>query len=48
MFLPSLYGFSVYDAYMNTMGNNDLFKGEQREFLKKTYQSPDFIMPESR
>ncbi|MFZ3577942.1 hypothetical protein [Virgibacillus sp. DJP39] len=42
LFLPSLYGSSIFDAYMNTAENNKLFEKEQRRFLKDTYQNPDF------
>ena len=38
MFLPSLIGFGVYDAYINTVENNKLFESEQRKFLQKNYQ----------
>lgn len=42
LFIPSLYGFSMYDSYMNTVENNKLFEKEQRRFLKDNYQTPDF------
>ncbi|ASK60756.1 hypothetical protein CFK37_00300 [Virgibacillus phasianinus] len=42
LFLPSLYFFSMYDSYMNTVENNKLFEREQRRFLKDNYQNPDF------
>jgi TM2 domain-containing membrane protein YozV len=42
LFLPSIYGFSIYDSYMNTVENNKLFEKEQRRFLKDNYQNPDF------
>lgn len=42
LFLPSLYGFSVYDAYSNTVENNKLYDKEQRQFLKKNYQNEGF------
>ncbi|MCT8139929.1 hypothetical protein H1D32_20845 [Anaerobacillus sp. CMMVII] len=38
LFIPSHYGFSVYDSYVNTVENNKLFESEQRKFLKKKYQ----------
>lgn len=38
LFLPSLFGFSVYDSYVNTVENNKLFESEQKKFLKKNYQ----------
>ncbi|WP_404451778.1 hypothetical protein [Virgibacillus necropolis] len=42
LYLPSLYGFSMYDSYMNTVENNKLFEKEQRRFLKDNYQKPGF------
>src|SRR5699024_740223 len=41
LMLPSIYGFAVYDAYVNTVENNKLFEREQRRFLKKNYQHPE-------
>lgn len=42
LFIPSIYGFAMYDSYMNTVENNKLFEKEQRRFLKDHYQKPDF------
>jgi len=42
LFLPSIYGFGIYDSYMNTVENNKLFEKEQRRFLKANYQNPNF------
>ena len=42
LMLPSIYGFSFFDAYMHTVENNKLFKKEQRKFLRVNYQHPDF------
>ena len=42
LFFPSLYGFSVFDSYINTVENNKLYDKEQRAFFKKNYQSPSF------
>jgi len=42
LMLPSIYGFAMYDAYVNTIENNKLFKKEQRKFLKENYQHPEF------
>ncbi|RKL66895.1 hypothetical protein CR203_13785 [Salipaludibacillus neizhouensis] len=42
LFLPSTYGFSIYDSYVNTIENNKLFEKEQRKFLKDNYQQPNF------
>lgn len=42
LMLPSIFGFSVYDAYVNAVENNKLFEKEQRQFLKDNYQNPNF------
>lgn len=42
LMLPSIYGFSIYDAYVNTVENNKLFEKEQRKFLKDNYQDSSF------
>jgi len=44
LFLPSIYSFAIYDAYVNTVENNKLFDKEQAHFLKENYQSA-FDMP---
>ncbi|WP_078427845.1 hypothetical protein [Alkalihalobacterium alkalinitrilicum] len=38
LFIPSHFGFAVYDSYVNTVENNKLYESEQRKFLKKQYQ----------
>ncbi|ARK32636.1 hypothetical protein [Halalkalibacter krulwichiae] len=38
LFIPSLYGFAIYDSYVNTVENNKLFESEQRKFLSENYQ----------
>jgi hypothetical protein len=43
--IPSLYFFSIYDAYVNTVESNKLFDWEQSKFLKKEYQCRFFPMP---
>jgi hypothetical protein len=45
IFLPSIYGFAAYDAYVNTIEYNRLFEKEQAGFLKQKYQNPAFPMP---
>jgi len=45
LFMPSLYGFTIYDAYVNTVEYNKLFGLEQARFLKRNYQDPKFEMP---
>ncbi|SES94456.1 hypothetical protein SAMN05660297_00955 [Natronincola peptidivorans] len=42
---PSIYGFAVYDAYVNTVENNRLYNWEQSKFLKRQYQFEGFNMP---
>ena len=43
--IPSIYLFAIYDAYVNTVSNNNLFDWEQAKFLKKNYQDKNFNMP---
>lgn len=45
LLMPSVYGFAIYDAYINTVENNKLFNNEQAHFLKDSYQPPRFRMP---
>ncbi|MCD8509310.1 MAG: hypothetical protein LRY73_05130 [Bacillus sp. (in: Bacteria)] len=42
LFFPSLYGFSVFDSYINTVENNKLYDKEQRQFFQQNYQSSAF------
>lgn len=42
LYMPSIWGFAVYDSYINTVENNNLFDNEQRRFLKEKYQHPHF------
>lgn len=42
LFFPSVYGFSIFDSYMNTVENNKLYEKEQRDYFKKHYQSRSF------
>ncbi|RDU37210.1 hypothetical protein DRW41_11055 [Neobacillus piezotolerans] len=42
LFFPSLYGFALFDAYINTVENNKLYDKEQRGFFREKYQSPSF------
>lgn len=43
--LSSVYLFSMYDAYANTVENNKLFDWEQSKFLKRNYQNKNFQLP---
>lgn len=45
IFLPSVYVFSVYDAYVNAVEYNRLFEQEQKRFLIDNYQSSHFPVP---
>ncbi|WP_205516870.1 hypothetical protein [Paenibacillus sp. SYP-B3998] len=47
LFLPSIYGFAIYDAYVNTVEYNKLFDREQARLLESNYQHPHFRFPES-
>jgi hypothetical protein len=44
LFLPSHYGFAIYDSYINTVENNKLYEKEQRGYLIKNYQATNFII----
>lgn len=48
LFFPSLYGFATYDAYINTVENNKLAEKEQKTFLEKNYQHPDFYIEKEK
>ena len=45
LFLPSIIGGAVYDAYANIVETNRLYDREQADYLTKDYQAADFIMP---
>ncbi|CAG7645783.1 hypothetical protein ACFQI7_26130 [Paenibacillus allorhizosphaerae] len=38
LYIPSIYGFSLYDSYTKTVENNLIFEIELSRFLKQTYQ----------
>jgi hypothetical protein len=42
LFFPSIYGFALFDSYMNTVENNKLYEKEQRNYLIENFQSPTF------
>jgi hypothetical protein len=42
LYLPSMWGFAIYDSYINTVENNKLFGNEQQGFLKRNYQNQKF------
>jgi hypothetical protein len=43
--IPSVYFFAMYDAYVNSVTNNNVFDWEQSKFLKRQYQNSNFVMP---
>lgn len=43
--IPSLYVFSMYDAYTCSVAVNSLFDSEQSKFLTKDYNDSSFAMP---
>jgi hypothetical protein len=45
MNIPSIYGFSIYSAYVHSVENNKLYDWEQAKFLKQQYQYAKFRMP---
>ncbi|WP_274363775.1 hypothetical protein [Paenibacillus thermotolerans] len=45
LYLPSIYCYIFYDAYVSAVEQNKLFEKEQSLYLKKRYQSPDFELP---
>lgn len=42
LFMPSMWGFALYDSYINTVENNKLYDAEQQDYLISSYQSPNF------
>jgi hypothetical protein len=45
LFIPSIYGFIAYDAYVHAVEYNKLFERDQGRYLKRNYQDKQFIMP---
>lgn len=45
LFLPSIYGFAAFDAFVLIEELNILFEVEQSRFLSDNYKSPNFKMP---
>ncbi|GGD93672.1 hypothetical protein [Paenibacillus nasutitermitis] len=43
--IPSIYIFVAYDAYVNTVEYNRLFKKEQAAYFKQEYQHAGYDMP---
>jgi len=44
LFIPSMWVFSIYESYVNTVENNKLFGNEQARFLIRNYQCPQFTI----
>lgn len=44
LFIPSMWGFAIYDSYVNSVENNKLYESEQKDFLVKNHQSLRFIV----
>ena len=45
LYIPSMYGFALYDAYVNIVETNRLYDREQADYLTREYQSLEFVMP---
>lgn len=45
LYLPSMYAFIFYDAYITAVESNKLFEKEQSRHLRLAYQSAKFRMP---
>jgi len=44
--IPSIYVYSMYDAYTNCVEGNKLFDWEQSKFLRTNYQNKNFHIPD--
>ncbi|NPV91216.1 MAG: hypothetical protein HPY50_10650 [Firmicutes bacterium] len=42
LFMPSIYGFGIYNAYVYAASINKIYETEQARYLKKNYQPPGF------
>lgn len=45
LYLPSIYLFIQYDAYVSAVEYNKLFEKELSQYLRKNYQKPNFKFP---
>lgn len=45
LYIPSLYAFVSYDAYVNTIEYNKIYEREQAGYFKSDYQSKRFKFP---
>lgn len=48
LFLPSIYCFAAYEAYVLTVEYNKVYKQEQKQYLVKKYQNTKNIVLNSR
>jgi hypothetical protein len=48
LFMPSFYGFVLYEPYLLAVEYNLLFKKELRQHLQSNYQHASFSMPKSK
>ena len=46
--IPSIYVYSMYDAYANCVEENNLYDWEQSKYLKKNYQNKNFHIPDKK
>lgn len=44
LYMPSMWGFAIYDSFVNTVENNKLFESEQKDYLIRNYQNPQFTI----
>ncbi len=45
LFIPSIYCFGIFDAYVHCIEYNKLFDQEQAQFFRNNYQDTGFQMP---
>lgn len=45
LYIPSIWGFAIYDSYVNTVENNKLFNKEQRDYLMQNFQNKPYAIP---
>ncbi len=45
LFMPSIYGFALYESYVVAVEYNNLYKKEQIQYLQAEYQSTRFRFP---
>jgi len=45
LFLPSIFCYAFYSAYVNAQALNELYRVEQRSYLEQHFQPKAFVMP---